>query len=217
MHWWHKKPGHENRTFRGLGPQAPENPMGPLWNFIHYTDVIMGMITSQITSLTIVYSTVYSDADQRKPQSSASLAFVRRIHRRPVNSPHKWPVTWKMFPFDDVIMPMDSLMAPSHYLNQCWLLISQSLWHSPEWNIPASGQAIVLYNEFENYIIIYQGPITYRSIPCSDMSVKLKTYTITHNWFLFSSWNRVKLKLISIKHEENIYWDKILCAEGIFS
>ena len=43
-------------------------------------------------------------AHQRKYQSSASLAFVRGIHRRPVNSPHKWPVTRKMFPFDDVIM-----------------------------------------------------------------------------------------------------------------
>ena len=64
----------------------------------------MGAITSQITSLTIVYSTVYSDADQRKHQSSASLAFVGGIHRGPVNSPHKWPVTRKMFPFDDVIM-----------------------------------------------------------------------------------------------------------------
>ena len=43
-------------------------------------------------------------ANQRKHQSSATLTFVRGIHRRPVNSPHKWPVTWKMFPFDDVIM-----------------------------------------------------------------------------------------------------------------
>ena len=60
----------------------------------------MTAIASQITSLTIVYSTVYSDADQRKHQSSASLAFVWG----PVNSPHKWPVTRKMFPFDDVIM-----------------------------------------------------------------------------------------------------------------
>ena len=51
-----------------------------------------------------VFSTVYLDADQRKHQGSASLAFVRGIHRRPVNSPHKWPVTRKMFPFDDVIM-----------------------------------------------------------------------------------------------------------------
>ena len=64
----------------------------------------MSAIASQITSLMIVYSIVYSDADQRKHQSSASLAFVRGIHRGPVNSPQKWPVTRKMFPFDDVIM-----------------------------------------------------------------------------------------------------------------
>ena len=70
----------------------------------HYTDVIMGAIASQITSLTIVYSIVYSDVDQRKHQSSASLAFVWGIHRGPVTSPHKWPVARKMFPFDDVIM-----------------------------------------------------------------------------------------------------------------
>ena len=69
----------------------------------HYGDVIMGAIASQITSLTIVYSIVYS-ADQRKHQSSASLAFVWGIHRGSVNSPHKWPVTRNMFPFDDVIM-----------------------------------------------------------------------------------------------------------------
>ena len=71
---------------------------------IHYSDVIMETMTSQITSLTIVYSTVYSGADVRKHKSSPSLAFVRGIHRWPVNSPHKWPVTRKMFPFDDVII-----------------------------------------------------------------------------------------------------------------
>ena len=70
----------------------------------HYSDVIMTATTSQITSLTIVYSTVYSDAVQRKHQSSASLAFVRGIHRGPVNSPDKRTVSRKMFPFDDVIM-----------------------------------------------------------------------------------------------------------------
>ena len=64
----------------------------------------MGAIASQITSLTIVFSSVYLDTDQRKHQSSASLAFVWGIHRRPVNSPHKWPVTRKMSTFDDVIM-----------------------------------------------------------------------------------------------------------------
>ena len=64
----------------------------------------MGIMVPQITSLAIVYSTIYSGTDQRKHQSSTSLAFVRGIHRLPVNSPHKGPVTRKMFPFDDVIM-----------------------------------------------------------------------------------------------------------------
>ena len=87
------------------------HPMGLIWLFIrflislfHYNDVIIGAMASQITSLTIVYSTVYSGADQRKHQIPASLALVWGIHRLPVNSLHKWPVTRKMFPFDDVIM-----------------------------------------------------------------------------------------------------------------
>ena len=50
-------------------------------DLFHYFDVIMGAIASQITSLTIVFSTVYLDTDQRKYQSSASLPFVRGIHR----------------------------------------------------------------------------------------------------------------------------------------
>ena len=70
-------------------------------NCADYNDIIMGVMESQITSLTIVYSVVYLSADQRKHQNSAILVFVWGIHRRPVNSPHKGPVTWKMFPFDD--------------------------------------------------------------------------------------------------------------------
>ena len=66
----------------------------------------MSAMASQITSITMVYSTVYSGAVQRKHQRSASLAFVREIHRRPVNSLHKRPVTQKMFSFDDVIMDL---------------------------------------------------------------------------------------------------------------
>ena len=71
----------------------------------------MTMLASQITSLTVVYSIVYSGVNQRKHQSSASLAFVREIHRGPVNFPHKWPVTRKMFPFDDVIMILYAIEA----------------------------------------------------------------------------------------------------------
>ena len=74
------------------------------WWLEHYSDVIMSMMASQITSLMIVYSNVYSGTDQRKHQSSMSLAFVQRIHWCPVNSPHKGPVMRNMFPFDDFIM-----------------------------------------------------------------------------------------------------------------
>ena len=70
----------------------------------HYSDVIMSAMAPQITSLTIVYSTVNSGTDQRTHQASAPLAFVRGIHRGQVNSPHRGPVTRKIFPFDDVIM-----------------------------------------------------------------------------------------------------------------
>ena len=68
-----------------------------------YSDVLMNAMASQITSISIVRPTVCSGAD-KKHQSSVSSAFVRGIHRWPVDSPHKWPVTRKMFPFDDVIM-----------------------------------------------------------------------------------------------------------------
>ena len=91
---------------------------------VHYGDVIMGAIASQITSLTIVYSTVYSDADQSKHQSSASLAFVRGIHRGPVNSPHKWPVPRKMCPFDDVIVCF------FHALARICVVVAQTVIHS---------------------------------------------------------------------------------------
>ena len=77
------------------------------WFKFHYGDVMMGAMASQVTSLTIVYS----GADQRKHQSSASLTFVRGIHRWPVNSPHTWPATRKMFQFEDVIMFTDVCFA----------------------------------------------------------------------------------------------------------
>ena len=70
---------------------------------IHYSGVIINAMASQIIGVSINCSTFCSGSDQRKHQSSASLAFLRRIHRRPVNSHHKGPVTWKMFPFDAAI------------------------------------------------------------------------------------------------------------------
>ena len=109
----------------------------------HYNDVIMGAIASQIASLAIVYSIVYPDAYQRKHQSSVSLAFVWGIHRGPVNSPHKWPVTRKMFPFDDVIMaasvdPSLDLYLPC--LSGGWLL---SVGSRLEFRVGRSGKTVI--------------------------------------------------------------------------
>ena len=75
--------------------------MNEAWHILskqHYSNVIMSSTASQITGVSIVCSIVCSEADQRKHQSSASLAFVRGIHLPPVNSHHKGPVTRKIFP-----------------------------------------------------------------------------------------------------------------------
>ena len=64
----------------------------------HYSDVIVSAMASQIIGVSIVYSTVFfSGTDKKKYHNSASLALARGIHRSPVNSPHKGPVTRKMF------------------------------------------------------------------------------------------------------------------------
>ena len=143
----------------------------------HYGDVIMGTMATQITSLTIVFSTIYSGT-YKKHQSSASLALVRGIHRWPVNSPHKGPVTGKMFPFDDVIMdrsaqsstgpigwlwPSDAIDLSS--LAQVWLVAwrHQAItWTSVDWSsvrpfgidwghFHRNAQYLHPCYEFENY------------------------------------------------------------------
>ena len=60
----------------------------------------MSAMTSEITGVSIVCLTVCPGTDQRNHQSSASLAFVRGIHRSPVDSSHKGLVMRKMFQFD---------------------------------------------------------------------------------------------------------------------
>ena len=105
-------------------------------HYHHYDDVIMTMLASQITSLTVVYSIVYLGVNQRKHQSSASLAFVWEIHRGPVNFPHKWPVTRKMFPFDDVIMIFFYLYRNCHHPHSEWWI-----WHL-QWCCPFSSPKI---------------------------------------------------------------------------
>ena len=101
----------------------------------------MGAKASEITSITIVYLTVNSGADERKHQSSVSLAFVRGIHLSPVNSWHQWSVTRKLFPFDDVIM------CPKQMPHYNVVLIHQVLVKSQDnliIHLPGQGIIIVI-------------------------------------------------------------------------
>ena len=91
----------------------------------HYIDVITNVMASQITSPTFVHSNVYSGTDQIKHQRSALLTLMRGIHRWPVNSPHKGPVTRKVFPFDDVIMVWTAFKPP--------LCPNPSIWYVDLW------------------------------------------------------------------------------------
>ena len=91
-------------TVRKLATLRPQ--FWAISELIHYIYVIMGTIASQITRLTIVYSTVYSGTDQRskKTPKLRVTGLCAGNSPGPVNSPNKWPVTLKMFLFDDVIM-----------------------------------------------------------------------------------------------------------------
>ena len=109
--------------------KLPKYECSQLFSF-NYNDVIMSALASQNTSFMFVYSTVYSGSDQRKHQISALLAFVRGIHRCPLNSPHKGPVMRKMFPFDDVIICNDSQQWHNHLVRQKSFLLCNvwTLW-----------------------------------------------------------------------------------------
>ena len=109
----------------------------------------MGSMASQITSLiTIVYSTVHSGANQRKHQSSASLAFVWGIHRWPLNSPQKGPGMRKMFLFDNVIM----VCTKSHKLYTLFVLYYQMSRRLPAFQYIASSRQIWLMSSSGRWI-----------------------------------------------------------------
>ena len=98
----------------------------------------------------------------KKTSKPASLAFVRGIHRRPVNYPHKWPVTRKLFPFDDVIMvseltrKLENMAFVTSILEgRFWLLRwstgldKSSRSHQHMWPPPVINQSIVRYNDLK--------------------------------------------------------------------
>ena len=122
----------------------------------------MGMIASQITSVSIVYSTVCSGTDQRKLQSSASLAFVRGIHR------DQWiPRTKGQCPsaayvrqwIGPVLVQIMAccllapiLLMPSHYLNDCWVIVNWTLRNNLQWNFDQNTKLSIHENASENIV-----------------------------------------------------------------
>ena len=95
------------------------------------------------------------------------------------------------------------LMAPSHYLNRCWLLISEVLWHSSESDFTVSATAIILYNEFKNY--------TFKITATSPWGQWVKAYII------HGESNKTYKKELSSRQNTNninIPWRK-LCEENL--
>ena len=96
---------------------------------IHYNDVIMGTIASQITSLTIVFSTIYSDADQN------------------IKVSRHWPLCGNSpgtgeFPTQMAINTENfSISWRHHDLNQCWLTITEVQWQSHRGNFTRDPSA----------------------------------------------------------------------------
>ena len=132
---------------------------GPVvYGHFHYDDVIMTMLASQITSLTVVSSIVCSGVNQRKHQSSASLAFVWEIHRGPVNFPHKWPVTRKMFPFDDVIMLRTGAILQTESVLSKWCYLPQ--YSCVSW-APTGEMEFGLTWEPQDYLFRWENMPTY--------------------------------------------------------
>ena len=125
----------------------------------HHSDVIMSMMASEITGVSVVCSTVCSGADQRKHQSSASLAFVRGVHRWPVESPQKGPVKRKMFPFDDVIMAIPTIQCTHlSVVNSETVIDEPYAWH--EWDCP-DEKAVFLEQKFVSALPLIATPVAW--------------------------------------------------------
>ena len=114
VHWYH----YASCLFPGMATEtvyvchSPTNSIccsviRALVSESHYSDVVMGSMASQITSLAIDYSSVYSKIKETSKLRVTGICAGNSPG--PVNSPHKWPVTQKMFPFDDVIMHISSV------------------------------------------------------------------------------------------------------------
>ena len=171
----------------------------------------MGTIVSQITSLTIVYSTVYSGADQRKYQSSASLAFVRGIHQGLVNSPHKWPVTLKNVPIwwchhvmDDSCLENINIIICMWHVAWCYDIF-QKLWR------PFRVRFTILWYLYFSLILIFSGVYgwIFEALMTWSLHVKFGYYFILFYDFTYFKASDLYYLIWLVTlclYQWNIYW-----------
>ena len=156
---------------------------------VHYSDVIMSAMVSQIISFVIVYSN--SGAGQRKHQISASLAFVRGIHQWPVNTLHKGPVTWKMFPFDDDIMLMYDDVRTWKKLLLCEGISPVTNGFPQKWFIMHGFEFFVVsLNNFFNKFPVIQDALILMWCLCDDILALTSGLCTSgrHQWPLLLTW-----------------------------
>ena len=161
-------------------------------NQSHYNSVIMSVMAYQITSLTNVYSTVYSRRRSKKIWKLQSLAFVRGIQRWSVKSPHKGPLTRKMFPFDDVIMlSVATAMACSgHTCNiHAWSVTSVMVIPKKKlatyWN---GGKCLSNLHQSRKEVWTWQGITETGRIPSAGIVIpviKIKWHSNTGNIYIY--------------------------------
>ena len=172
----------------------------------------MSVMVSQITGVSIVCSTVGSGVDQRKHQSSTSLAFVRGIHQWPVNSPHKRPVTRIMFPFDDVIMELAKAQQLNNFHKMVDISATCSRFASSQYLVVSVSYICFLYIIFALF-----------NISADIMSTAATQYWLPSFmfflWYLRPYWSRrhySKRPPISLKSRStvrsNAHCDKALKA-----
>ena len=149
----------------------------------HYNDVIMSAMASHITSLAIVYSTLYTGADQRKHRSSALLAFARGIHRGQVNSPQKGPVTRKCF----------------HLMTSSW------------WWQPIMYENIILPKEYvawQTWVLSISCLLTYNQVNATPLKIEYALYevTIANLYTTHKILHFVIVQLTSVWYTEQVHY-----------
>ena len=151
----------------------------------------MSTMASQIASVSIIYSTVCWGPD-KKHRSSASLAFVREIHRWPVNFPHKGPVTRKMFPFDDVTMTLGSskIYCRVYIFHKHDIEFGSIFRCSVRWNKPA--ECLTHWSRVTSAKLGHQKWFRWWLVACSAPSHHLKQFRVILNW---QTWVHLKWRL----------------------